>query len=314
MAAKRPRRGSLQFYPRKRAAKILPSANWTPVVAAAKEEGLLGFIAYKAGMATAIVRDNTDKVMSSKKQVAMPVTILEVPAMKVYSVRFYKNGIPLTEIVVSNDRELKRYTRVAKSVKTLDKVPEHYDDIRVIVYSLPKQTSIKKTPDMIELAVKSDNQLEFVKGLIGRELTVKDFLKGNLLDVRGLTKGKGTQGPMKRFGIARRSHKAEKGVRKPGSIGPWHPARLTFKTPMAGQLGLFSRIVYNLNVLSSGAITEKDINPSHGFKHYGKIRSNYLILKGSVPGPSKRQMLLTPSFRPSKEQSKRKYELVEVLA
>jgi len=95
----RPRHGSLQFYPRKRAAKITPSANWKPV--SSTTPGLLGFLAYKAGMATALVKDTTDKVRTSKKTITMPVTILEVPAMKIFSVRLYKNGI------VSNDMTLR---------------------------------------------------------------------------------------------------------------------------------------------------------------------------------------------------------------
>src|SRR3972149_6781323 len=98
----RPRKGSLQYWPRKRAAKPLPSVNWKPVSDSAKEEGLLGFIAYKAGMGTAIVKDNTEKIMSSKKQISIPITILETPSMKIYSVRFYRRNKVLTEVVVSN--------------------------------------------------------------------------------------------------------------------------------------------------------------------------------------------------------------------
>ena len=81
---------------------------------------------------------------------------------------------------------------------------------------------------------------------------------------------------------------------------------------MAGQLGTFSRVHYNLNFISSGNIKEKDINPSSGFKHYGKINSNYIILQGSVQGPVKRQILITPSFRPTKYQAKKKYEFQEI--
>jgi len=309
--AVRPRYGSLQFWPRKRAAKPLPSANWKPV--SASKEGFLGFIAYKAGMASAVVKDSTDKSLTLNKQVTMPVTILEVPAMKIFSVRFYKNNKPLTEIIVSNDKELKKKVKVPKEAKKLDKVPEGYDDIRVIAYSIPKQTSIKKTPDMIELAINADDKLAFVKGLIGKEISLENFALGQLLDVRGLTKGKGMQGPVKRFGITLKSHKSEKGVRRPGSIGPWHPARVTFRVPMAGQLGYFSRLIYNLNVLASGKIAENDINPKAGFKQYGKVKTSYIILKGSVSGPAKRQLLLTPSYRPSKKQSKMKYELLELI-
>ena len=307
----RPRAGSLQFWPRKRAAKVLPSANWRPIHST--NEGVLGFIAYKAGMASVMVKDLTDKSMTLNKQIVFPVTVLEVPSMKIYSIRFYKNGKVMTEIVVSNDKELKRKVKLGKTLGNLEKAPKDYDDIRVIAFSLPKQTNIKKTPDMIELAIQSENKLEFVKKLIGKELSLSDFSKSDLLDVRGLTIGKGTQGPIKRFGATLRFHKSEKGLRKIGSIGPWHPARVTYQVPMAGQMGYFSRVVYNLNLVNSGKISDKDINPSSGFPHYGKIKTSYVLLRGSVPGPAKRQILLTPSYRPTKMQAKKKYEFLEVL-
>jgi large subunit ribosomal protein L3 len=310
--AKRPRRGSLQFAPRKRAAKVLPSANWKPITS--ESEGILGFITYKVGMASAVIKDSTEKVLSSGKRITLPVTILEAPNMKVLSVRFYKNSIPLKDFIVSNDKELKKKLKITKKLSTLDKIPEEYDDIRIIAYSLPRQTSIKKAPDLIELAVQSDNKLDYVKKLITKEISITDFIdKHTLLDTRGLTKGKGTQGPVKRFGITLRFSKSEKGIRKVGSIGPWHPARVTFRTPMAGQLGFFSRVNYNNSLITHGNIKEKDINPKSGFKHYGKINSSYLIIKGSVQGPAKRQILITPSYRPTKDQIKKKFEFVELI-
>jgi large subunit ribosomal protein L3 len=312
----RPRRGSLQYWPRKRAAKFLPSVNWTPVLANAKEPGLLGFIVYKAGMATAIAKDNTEKVMTAKKQVAIPVTILEAPSMKVYSVRFYSDRKLLSEVVVSSDKELKRKLRAPKELKKLDKLPENCSDVQVIVYSLAKQTSIKKTPDIIELAIKAPDanaKLEIAKTLVGKEISIADFLKFPLIDVRGLTTGKGLVGPVKRFGLALKFHKTEKGVRRPGSLAPWHPARVTFQAPISGQLGMFTRIVYNNYVLGQGKISEKDINPKEGFKNYGKIKSSYILVKGSVQGPVKRQLIITPAFRPTKDQIRRKYELLEVV-
>lgn len=309
---KRPRRGSLQFYPRERASKVLPSVNWDPI--SSEKEGLLGFIAYKVGMASAMVKDLTDKSMTLGRRIVMPVTILEVPKMKILSVRFYKYKKPVKEVIVSGDKELKRKLKIPKAIKGLEEIPQDYDDIRIIVYSLPNQTSIKKTPDIIEIAIQSKNKLEFVKNLMSKEISYEDFIINHpLLDTRALTKGKGMQGPVKRFGITLRHHKSEKGVRKVGSIAPWHPARVTFRTPMAGQLGLFTRINYNNKVISFGSINEKDINPKAGFKHYGRIKTSFIILKGSVQGPAKRQVLLTPSFRPTKMQSKRKYELIELI-
>ena len=307
----RPRAGSLQFWPRKRAAKVLPSANWRPINS--KEEGFLGFFAYKAGMASVAVKDLTEKSMTQNKQIIIPATVLEVPAMKIHSVRFYKKGKVFTEIQVATDKELKKKVKLAKTHKTLDKAPSDYDDIRVIAYSIPKQTNVKKTPDILELAVQSDNKFEFIKKHIGKEITFADFVKSSLVDVRGVTIGKGFQGPIKRFGTTLRFHKSEKGVRKIGSIGPWHPARVTFQVPMAGQMGYHTRLVYNLKIITSGAIVEKDINPKAGFPNYGRIKTSYVLVKGSVPGPVKRQLLLTPAFRPSKLQSKKKYEFLEIL-
>src|SRR3989344_8274618 len=309
-----PHHGSLQFWPRKRASKFLPSVNWSVVKCREKTSSLLGFIGYKVGMASAIVKDNTENSMTKGKKIFIPVTILEVPNMKIFSIRFYKHGRVLKDIIVSNDKELKRTLKVPKEVKSFEsQIPKEYEDIQCIVYSLPKQTSLKKTPDMIELGVQADNKLEFLKSLIGKEVTIKEFLHSDLIDVRGLTIGKGLVGTVKRFGIALKQHKTEKGVRRPGSLGPWHPARVTFVTPMAGQLGMFSRVHYNLKVVSSANINEKKINPVSGFRNYGNVKTSYIIIKGSVQGPAKRQMLLTPSFRPTKLQTKRKYEFQELI-
>ncbi|RZD30647.1 50S ribosomal protein L3, partial [Candidatus Parvarchaeota archaeon] len=136
--------------------------------------------------------------------------------------------------------------------------------------------------------------------------------KGNLLDVRGLTKGKGLSGPVKRFGITLKSHKSEKGRRNPGSIGPWHPAHVNFRVPMSGQLGMFTRVHYNLKVLDSGNISEKSFK-DFNFRKYGKLTGNYIILEGSVQGPSRRQILVTAPIRPSKKQIKKDHEFLEML-
>lgn len=308
-SAKRPRHGSLQFWPRKKARKDLPRVNWSQVNS--KEEGLLGFIGYKVGMASAIVKDNTDKSMVKGKRKTIPATILEVPNMKIFSVRFYKDGKVMKDVVVSNDKELKKKLKVPKTVGKIDDVKD-FDDIRVIVYSLTKSTGVKKTPDLSELGVKAADKLAFVKELLGKEISLADVLKDDLLDARGLTKGKGMAGPVKRFGIVLRHHKSEKGVRKVGSIGPWHPARVTFRVPMAGQLGNFSRVTYNLKVLDSGAISEKDINKKEGFAHYGNIKTSYVVVEGSVQGARKRQILMTPAMRPTKKTMKKNYEFVEL--
>ena len=307
----RPRYGSLQFYPRKRIDKFLPSVNWSAV--SSEVEGLQGFIVYKAAMASAVVKDMTDKSMTQNKKIVIPVTILEVPHMKIFSIRFYKSGDVIGEVVVSNDKELKRKLKVPKQIKDFESVKKDFDDVRVIVYSLPKQIDLKKTPDLSEISINSKDKLEYAKSLIGKEIPFNDFVKNKIVDVRGLTKGKGLQGPLTRFGFSLKAHKSEKGRRRPGSLAPWHPARVTFRTPMAGQMGLFTRVHYNILMINSGDIKTRDINPKSGFKHYGKITSNYIILKGSVQGVPMRQLLLTAPIRPTKAKKKEKLEFLELI-
>ncbi len=310
-----PRAGSLQFWPRKRAEKNLPSVNWRNFDNLQnKNDGLVGFITYKVGMANAIVKDNTEHSMTKGKKIFVPVTILEAPPMKIYSVRFYSNNKIVKEIVVSNDKELKKIVKISKEIKNFEsQVPQKYDDLRVIAYSLVKRTSVKRTPDILEIGIKAKDKIVFVKDRLSKELSLQDMISCDLVDVRGLTKGKGLSGPVKRFGITLKQHKTEKGVRRPGSLAPWHPARVTFHAPMAGQLGMFSRVHYNLNVVNIGSINDKNINPGQGFRHYGVIKTQYVIVKGSVQGPQKRQVFITPSFRPTKKQMKKKYEFQEII-
>jgi len=185
-----------------------------------------------------------------------------------------------------------------------------YDDVKVIVYSIVKKTNLKKKPDFSEIGLSGDfdSKVNFVKENINKEFSVLDvFDKGQLIDLRGLTTGRGLVGTVKRFGVTLRSHKSEKGRRGPGSIGPWHPARVTFRVPMAGQLGMFTRIVYNNKILDIGKAEDK----FKGIKNYGDIKTDYVIVKGSVQGPSKRQLVMTASLRESKKQKKLNFEVAK---
>ena len=309
---KTPRKGSLQFWPRKRASKFLPRVNW---IAISSGKNLKGFICYKAGMASAYVKDNTPDSMTKGKKISVPATILECPTMKIFSARFYKNGKVVGEIISENpDKELKRKLKIPKKkTQKIDDFKEEYDDVKVLCYSQVKKTGIKNTPDLSEigLAGNLDEKISFIKEKLGKEISVLDvFENNNLVDLRGLTRGKGFSGPVKRFGITLKSHKSEKGRRRPGSLGPWHPARVTFRVPMAGQLGMFTRAVYNNKIIKVGkSEDEKELKNIHNF---GDVKTDYIILRGSVQGPAKRQLLVTYPLRETKKQSKKNYEFIEL--
>lgn len=313
----KPRAGSLQYWPRKRARKFLPSVNWKVLEEKNPEARILGLIGYKVGMTSILVKDNTPDSLTKGKRKPVPATVIEFPSMKIFSVRFYKKGNVVGEVLTeSADKELKKRLKLPKRKgKNLDEVKD-YDDIRVLGYSVVKQTGVKKTPDIVEIGLTGNLQskLEFVKDKIGKEIFVSDIFKPmQLVDIRGLTKGKGLQGPVKRFGITLKQHKSEKGVRRPGSLAPWHPNMVTYRTPMAGQLGLFSRIQYNGKVLMVGKIKEKEINPKGDWKNYGKIKTEYMVLYGSVQGPQKRPLLITSPLRVTKEKKKENYEVIGLI-
>ncbi len=326
-----PRHGSMQFWPRQRAVKPLHRVNWAALHDNAKKTsmegpGLMGFICYKAGMKSAYVKDDTANSITKNKRIVVPCTIVECPTMKIYSVRFYKNNKVMKEVLNDNlDKELKRKLRFPEHASNAKEIIEKmgnenlYEDIRVIVYSQVKKTEIKKTPDVTELGIsgaKKEDKLKWIKENLSKEISIFDVIgdKIKLIDFRGITKGKGFQGAVKRFGVTLRPHKSEKGQRRVGSIGPWHPSMVSFRVPMPGQTGYYNRIVYNNLVLSKGKADDKAIASTNenGLKRYGEITADYLVVKGSVQGPKKRQLLITPALRPTKKLAKLKYELIEL--
>ena len=273
------------------------------------------FRSYKVGMRSAFVKDNTPNSLTKGKRIILPVTIIECPTMKILSVRFYKDRRVIGEVLNHNlDKELKRKIKTPK--KTLKKIEDFkdYDDIRVMVYSQVKKTGVKKTPDVKEIGISGSlgDKLKFVHDNINKEISIKEVFKDGLVDIRGVTKGKGLQGTVKRFGLTLKSHKSEKGQRSLGSGGPWHPSRVDYHQPRAGQMGFFTRVVYNSKIITISNIGDKDINPKEWFHNFGRINTDYIILQGSVQGSQKRQVLITHALRPMKKISKRNYEFVEL--
>jgi len=268
-------------------------------------------------MVSGYVKDTTANSMTKGKNIIIPMTILECPPMKIFSIRFYKNNKVATEILAENlDKELKKKLKLpkdkSKSKKIEDIKSEDYDDVRVIVYSIVKKSGLKKKPDLIEVGIKGnlDEKMGFIKENLNKEISALDiFEKSDLIDLRGLTKGKGLSGPVKRFGIKLKASKSEKGRRRPGSLGPWHPARVTFRVPMAGQLGMFTRVIYNNKIIDLGKSTDK---PLKNIKNYGNINTEYILVYGSIQGSSKRQLIASHALRETKKQKKKEYELLEI--
>jgi len=67
------------------------------------------------------------------------------------------------------------------------------------------------------------------------------FQKDEMIDIIGVTKGKGYEGVVTRWGVTRLPRKTHRGLRKVTCIGAWHPARVSFTVARAGQNGYHHR-------------------------------------------------------------------------
>jgi large subunit ribosomal protein L3 len=309
MKKNRPRRGSLAFSPRKRAKRIVPKIRSWPVD---EKVRLQAYPVYKAGVTHALYVENNPKSPNAEQEVASPVTVLETPNITIAGIRVYKkdtNGLKvLTEVWAPElDQELARKLTVAKkelkSVDTLDSLINEIVDVRVIVYTIPKETAIaKKKPEVVEIRVGGssvDERLNYAKGILGQKLSINDvFEAGEIIDTVAVTKGKGFQGSVKRWGIKVQFGKHQrKGVgRHTGSIGPWRPRRVMWSVPLPGQMGFHQRTEYNKRIFKIGA-EGTEVTPKGGFLNYGVLKNGYVLVKGTVQGPAKRLVMIRGAIR-----------------
>lgn len=309
----------MAYYPRKRASDIVPRIRNWPDIDLGKPT-LLGFVGYKVGMVHATVIDDRKTSPFFGKELIKAATVLEAPPLYIVGLRAYSidpvkaRTISIGEAWANVTDEVRKY--LARRIPTL---PEKFDTdkslaelsglldsvshIRVIAMTQPYKAGIgKKTPEVLEIPVGGvpaiDEIFKYASSLLGKEVKLSDVFKpGQLVDVIGVTKGKGTQGVIKRFGVKElpRWHKHRKGSRRTGTIGP-KPA-VMFTQPRTGQMGFQRRTEYNKRILKiSDNVAE--INPKGGFKHYGLVKSSYVLIEGSVPGVVKRLIALRYPIRP----------------
>ncbi len=302
----RPRRGSLAYKPHKRANRIYASLDNVKNVG--KPEAL-GFAGYKAGMTRVLRIEDKEDSEFKGQEVADAVTLIECPPLKTFGVRFYKDTHEgkkvFTDILTGDhDKRLERKIDLPNEYKDIESAEEFIEDItdiKFLVHTQPYLTTIgKKKPEVFELPVGGDDvseKFEYVKEKIGDEIMISEiFEEGEYLDVVGITKGKGFQGAVKRHGVAPLPRKSQKVSRKAGNLGPWHPDHTSWKVPQAGQMGNARRTEYNKRLLKIDDNVE-EVNPDGGLKKYGELRNEYLLVKGSVPGPAKRLIMLRSSVR-----------------
>ncbi|PSP80311.1 50S ribosomal protein L3 [Halobacteriales archaeon QS_4_69_225] len=311
----RPRKGSMGFGPRSRAASEIPRFNSWPDDEG--QPGLQGFAGYKAGMSHVVaINDEPDSPREGQEE-TVPVTVVETPPMRAVAVRAYEDTPygkrPLTESWAADVHEdLERALSVPdEQTDAEEEIREALEagalaDVRVITHTVPRGLSSvpKKRPDVMETRVGGGSlaeRVDFAVDLLGengKHAVTDVFRAGEYADVAGVTKGKGTQGPVKRWGVQKRKgkHSRQGWRRRIGNLGPWNPSRVRSTVPQQGQTGYHQRTELNKRLVALG---DDDVTPDGGFVNYGEVDGDYALVKGSVPGPDKRLVRLRPAVRPA---------------
>lgn len=301
---KRPLRGGRGFYPKKRAARIYPAQKF----AKSKEAKALGFAAYKAGMTHVQVLDTNAKSRTKNQLVTKAVSVLECPPLSVYGYRFYKNtvqGIKTIGDVYAEkfDKRLERKIRIKQNPEKeggsgtagsdFDGDASH---LRLLCHTNPV---FKKLPETFEVAVGGSikEQMEFAKQMLGKQIRISDVFKaGDYVDASSVSKGKGFQGPVKRFGIRLHGRKMRHMHRHVGTLGQAEPGKVRPTVPAAGQLGFQTRTELNKRILK--IVEPKEVNPKGGFPNFGIVKTESILVEGSITGSRKRLIRLRMPMRP----------------
>lgn len=294
-----------------------------------------------------------------KKEACEAVTIIETPPMIVVGVvgylrtphglrslstvwaqhlseevrrRFYKNW---------SKSKKKAFTKYSKKFESdegkmgietqLNKLKKYCTVIRVLAHTqIRKIKGLKqKKAHIMEIQVNGGDvaqKVDFAYNMFEKQIPVDAvFQKDEMIDIIGVTKGKGFEGVVTRWGVTRLPRKTHRGLRKVACIGAWHPARVSFTVARAGQNGYHHRTEMNKKIYKVGKSgleshsamteydrTEKDITPMGGFPHYGVVKEDYLMIKGCCVGPKKRvvtlrQSLLKQTSRAALEKIKLKF-------
>jgi len=343
----RPRHGNLGFLPRKRTKHHAGKIKSFPKDDPSKAPHLTAFMAYKAGM-THIVRD-VDRPGSkmNKKEIVEGVSILEAAPMVVVGFvgyvetprglraltsvwaghlneevkrRFYKTWHKSKKKAFSKYQ--KRWSDASKGSEApmateIERAKKYCQVIRAVCHTQIGKIKIgQKKAHIKEIQINggtTEQKVDFAMGLFEQEVKVADvFAQDEMCDIIGSTRGKGYNGVITRWGCSRLPRKTHRGLRKVACIGTWHPARVQFQVPRAGQDGYHHRTEINKKIYRIGKnikedpngamteqdLTEKGITPMGGFAHFGEVTQDWVMLKGAVMGAKKRIITLRKSLLP----------------
>jgi len=225
--------------------------------------------------------------------------------------RFYKNWYKSKQKAFT--KYAKQYTENKKMDAEIKRAKQYCQVIRAICHTQISKIKIGcKKAHMMEIQINGGSipeKVDFITKMFEQELPVNAvFTENEMIDCIGVTKGRGIEGVVTRWGCTRLPRKTHRGLRKVACVGAWHPSRIQFQVPRAGQMGFGHRTEINKKVYRIGSgtnkascqteadVTEKAITPLGGFPHFGEVNEDWLMIKGCVVGPKKRVITLRKSL------------------
>jgi len=309
----KPKAGSRAYWPKKRAKRIYPkfkhSREMERINSKIKETRPLEFGGYKAGMTNVIFTDNRKGSHTQGQDLSKAVSVLDCPPLFVFGIKLYRktqSGYETHGMVWAQDlkKDLARKLDVPKKKGSeLSKFEGELDrisDVRLLVHTQPREGFGKKRPEVFEIDLSGtmESKWKYAKEKLGKEMDVSEvFSEGEYVDVNSVTKGRGFQGVVKRFGVKIRTRKNKGKRRHIGTMGPVTPGRvIPGAIAQAGQLGFQTRTEFGKKLVRIG---KEGLKIKGGFLGYGDVKKNYVLIEGSVPGPKKRLVLFRKSYRKS---------------
>src|SRR5579885_347478 len=303
-----PRRGSLAYYPRSRAHGLIPRVRaWSRPESSSPSLG--GFVGFKVGMIHLVTVDDREKTPNFGKPLFVPATVLSVSDGLVTGVRLYQEADGRRSVLKDINVTKEGAAPSKEQLDSFGKLVGGASDVFVIISVKPSEAGLEqKSSILFEVPVVGgslEERLEFALGNLGKKVQAhKQLQPGQMVDVASVSKGKGFEGPITRFGVKRKQHKSRKSVRAVGVLSPWHPHDVMYTVPRAGQMGFHQRIEYNHKIMLIGDEKSNPITPPGGFPHFGKLLGDYIVVKGSVPGPARRPVVVRKPVRPKGKQVK----------
>jgi large subunit ribosomal protein L3 len=182
---------------------------------------------------------------------------------------FAENGtlIPVTVVEAAGNVVLQKKTVESDGYEAIQ---VGFEDKREKLANKPEKGHVAKANTNPKRFVREFREIDLAGYEVGQEVKVDIFAAGDIVDVTGVSKGKGFQGSIKRHGQSRgpMAH-GSRYHRRPGSMGPVAPNRVFKGKALPGRMGGEQVTVQNLEIVKVD------------------VERNLLLIKGNVPGAKK---------------------------